>query len=261
MKKKRKTLEAGNIVSIVEYTAPIVRNDTPRQRAEKKRASTAAQKAINNRTAQGKLEMKLAANFSKKDFFITLTFAPGREPKTFEAAKDIRKKFIRQLRDSRRKSGHTLTWICSIEHLHTDKAGNQAEGRYHMHAVINAAAADDREIIKSLWPFGNVHITKLFENEYHLNEWIDIASYLTKERPIDGPDKTPVGKQVYSCSRNLKIPKPVIEWVDENDTIEPPTDADIKINESFDRVIDGRHVVFRYLKYTIPEEPKPSQRE
>ena len=253
MKKRRKTIVARRLVKIVEYTAPITRNDTPKQRAEKSRVSTAAQKVMNARTAQEKLETKLAANFSEEDYFITFTFSPGREPKTFTAAKEIRKKLIRQLRDKRKKSGSSLTWICSIEHLHIDKSGNETEGRYHFHAVINAAAAEDRETIKSLWPFGNVHITKLFENEYKLNQWIDIAAYLTKERPIEGPDKTPVGKQVYSCSRNLQIPQPFIEWIDEDEAAKPPAGAEIIVNESKDSVIDGRHIVFRYLKYILPD--------
>ena len=253
MKKIRKTIKAGNIVKIVEYTAPITKNDTPQQRAAKHRATAAAQKVINVKTAQEKLEMKLAANFTERDYFITLTFAPGREPKTFEAAKEIKKKFIRQLRDARKKTGNILKWICNIEHLHTDEDGTKTEGRYHMHAVINAAAADDIETIKSLWPFGNVHITRLFENEYSLNEYIDIATYITKERPIDGPDKTPVGKQVYTCSRNLFIPIPVREWIDEKETAEAPTGAYILNNESFDKVIEGRHIVYRYLKYKLPK--------
>ncbi len=253
MKKRRKTIVARRLVKIVEYTAPITRNDTPKQRAEKSRVSTAAQKVMNARTAQEKLETKLAANFSEEDYFITFTFSPGREPKTFTAAKEIRKKLIRQLRDKRKKSGSSLTWICSIEHLHIDKSGNETEGRYHFHAVINAAAAEDRETIKSLWPFGNVHITRLFENEYSLNEYIDIAAYITKERPIDGPDKTPVGKQVYTCSRNLFIPIPVREWIDEKETAEAPTGAYILNNESFDKVIEGRHIVYRYLKYKLPK--------
>ena len=62
MAKRKKTITAGCIVKTILYTAPEPR-DGERVRAEKSRMTTAAQKAMNDKTARGKLEMLLAANF------------------------------------------------------------------------------------------------------------------------------------------------------------------------------------------------------
>ena len=56
MARKLKMIVAGNLVKVVLYTAPEPR-DTPRARAEKSRMTSAAQKAMNDKTARDKLEM------------------------------------------------------------------------------------------------------------------------------------------------------------------------------------------------------------
>ena len=79
MAKRKKTITAGRIVKTILYTAPEPR-DGERARAEKSRMTTAAQKAMNDKTARGRLEMLMAANFTKRDLFVTLTYRPGNLP-------------------------------------------------------------------------------------------------------------------------------------------------------------------------------------
>ena len=98
---------------------------------------------------------------------------------------------------------------------------------------------------------GNVKLSRLFD-PYHdcgedLNTWLSVAKYLTKERPEDGPDVTPNGAQLYSCSRNLKKPIVISEWVEDADRVEiPSTACGVEYSESH-----TEYSTFRYYKYMI----------
>ena len=213
MKLRRKTIIAGSLVKIVEYT-PAFPWDSPRARSAKQRTTRAAQKVLNHKTAQGRLETKLAANFTVNDFFVTFTFREDTAPTNRKEANRYKDKYLRRLRTAYRKRGVPLRWIFALERLH-------GKGRYHFHAVIGSTGSrQDAEEIISLWDYGEVHLEQLFnakhDNGDEFNSWLQVAVYMTKERPEDGKDTTPVGAQIYSCSRNL-IPPVVLPsvWVDE----------------------------------------------
>ena len=242
MKRRRKTIIAGNLVKIVEYTPPMPRDGLQIRNARRK-ATTEAQKALNHRTAQGKLESKLAANFSSDDYFITLSYRPGEEPATRREAAKHRAIFTRRLRTARSRRGQPLRWILALENKH-------GEGRYHYHAVINSTGADiDREEICSLWEYGEAHIEQLFNSQHNtgedFNTWMQLARYMTKERPEDGPDTTPNGAQLFSCSRNLKHPIIITEWIDAGTRVEiPPGAVAVERTEA-----STEFSTFNYYKY------------
>ena len=249
MKRRRKTIIAGTLVKIVEYTPPMPR-DAQQIRSARHRTTTAAQKALNHRTAQGKLESKLATNFSSRDYFITLTYRPGAEPANRREAADHRARFIRKLRSARSRRGQPLRWILALENKHGD-------GRYHFHAVINATSGGiDREEIISLWEYGEAHIEQLFNAAHNVGEdfntWLQLAKYMTKERPDDGPDTTPNGAQLFSCSRNLKKPIILTEWIDEHDQVKiPPGAVAVERTET-----STEFSTFNYYRYmTSPLKP------
>ena len=242
MKKRRRTVTAGDLVKVVDYTPPAP-HDTKRQRAAKHETTTAAQKIINTKLAQGRLEMKLAANFSSKDYFVTFTYE-GENPDR-KTVKKNKNAFIRQLRTIRRARNQVFKWVFSIEHKHGD-------GRYHLHSVINAANRKlDFDEIRSLWPHGHVEITRLFDSKHAFCSWLDIARYMTKERPEDGKDETPVGAQVYTCSRNLEKPTIETEWIDENEPFDIPAGADVLEERNELNYVDGIPVKFAYVKYLV----------
>lgn len=243
MKLRRKTIIAGNLVKVVEYT-PIFPRDSSRTRSIKQRASRDAQKALNFRTAQGKLESKLAANFSDRDYFVTYTFRKNAAPKNRKQANTIKKKYLRRLRAAYNRRGYPLKWVFALENKH-------GEGQYHFHAVINGTdSSSDVEEIASLWDYGDVHIEKLFNATHdageEFNTWLQVSVYMTKERPEYGKDKTPVGAQIYSCSRNLIAPVvlPTV-WVDEAGPLTIPPGAIVIETESR----SNEYGNYSYLKY------------
>lgn len=237
MAKRKRTIRAGNLVKTVIYTVPHPR-DPDHVRAAKSRATTAAQRALNYRTAQGKLEMLLAANFGPQDLFCTLTYDDAHLPTTHASAKARIQSFIRTLRSARRKHGSELKYVYVTEGRHGDK-------RYHHHIVINASGLNDLEAICSLWTYGEiVEIERIGTHEY-----IDIARYITKE----SAEGKPVGAQMWTPSRNLE--KPTVEscYVQDNETITPPPGAFILEKEERVNEFGG----FLYLKYRLPVVNKP----
>lgn len=237
MKKRRKTIYAGTLVKVVEYTPPMPR-DNPTQRQAKHKTTTAAQRALNYRTAQGRLEDKLACNFGRNDYFITLTYRDGAEPRNRKEANRNKTQYLRRLHAQRKKRGDALKWVCAIENKH-------GKGRWHLHMIINSSGPRDLEEIISLWPFGHVAVSRLYDADHHATTWLDIARYLTKERPEDGHDDTPVGAQIYSCSRNLAKPHVVTEWVADSSKISIPAAAIV-----YDRTeTENEYSRYMYVKY------------
>ena len=253
MKRRRKTFIAGNLVKIIEYT-PIFPQDSLQVKREKRKVSSLAQQAQNLKKAQEKLELKLAANFSNRDYFVTFTYRPGAEPAKRKQVQKHKAQYIRKLREIRSRRGQPLKWIFSIENKHGD-------GRYHLHAIINSTGSfkADKEELASLWSYGHVHVERLFDpphdNGEQFNSWLQLAVYLTKERPEDGPDETPNGSQVYSCSRNLKPPIELpSEWTDEAGPIKLPDGAVVIASES--KATENQYGEYHYLKYlTEPIQP------
>lgn len=256
MKRRRKTIIAGNLVKIVEYT-PTFPRDSAKTRSIKQRASRDAQKALNYRTAQGRLESKLAANFSSSDYFVSFTFKADAVPANRKQANRIKKKYLRRLRTAYARRGAPLKWIFALENKH-------GEGQYHFHAVINSTGSpSDIEEIASLWDYGDVHIDRLFDAAHdsgeEFNTWLQVSVYMTKERPDYGKDMTPNGAQIYSCSRNLAAPVilPTV-WVDEAGPLKIPAGAMVIESESR----SNEYGSYSYLKYmTSPLKPAQGERK
>lgn len=237
MAKRKKTITAGRLVKTVVYTVPQPR-DGDHVRAAKSKMTTAAQKALNYKTAQGRLEMLLAANFTSKDLFCTLTYRDGSLPETHAEAKKRVRAFLKLLRQHRRQQGQPLKYIYVTEGKHGDK-------RYHHHLVINSAGPEDLEVICSLWQHGDiVEVDRIADHEY-----IELARYITKENAEDKPN----GAQMWTGSRNLD--KPTVEtcFVQDDETIQPPPGAYVLERKEE----QNEHGSFSYLKYRLPVERKP----
>ena len=237
MAKRKKVTTAGQLVKVAIYTAPQPR-DTDHVRAAKSKMTTAAQRALNFRTAQSRLEMLLAANFDRMDLFCTLTYRDDCLPEKLAEAKQRIRAFIKTLRRQRRRQGLDLRYVYVTEGRHGDK-------RYHHHIVINAAGPEDRELICSLWQYGEItEVERIADHEY-----VEIAKYITKENAEDRPN----GAQMWTRSRNLESPRVESCFVPDDETIAPPPGAYVlereeKLNE---------YGSFCYLKYKLPPEREP----
>lgn len=233
MAKCKKTIIAGRIRKTAIYTAPEPR-DGPRTRAAKSRATSAAQKHMNDKTARGRLELLLACNFSGRDLFLTLTYSPEHLPATrAEAVKRVRR-FLTALRKVRRKRGAHLRYIYTTE-------GKHGEGRLHHHIMLNATRRDIEEI-RSLWPYGDVvDIEPVGCREF--DQW---AAYMTKES-VEG---RPVGAQMWTCSKGLSRPIVVSEYVPNDTALGVPVGCHILEREEHMTEFGS----YQYVKYKVPAD-------
>ncbi len=232
MAKRKKTIVAGRIVKTVIYTAPEP-VDGQRARAEKSRMTTAARKAINNKTARGRLEMLLAANYSGRDLFVTLTYRDEDLPPTRAEAVERLRAFIKTFRDQRRRNGQTLKYLYTTEEKH-------GEARLHHHLVINATGADI-EVLRSLWTCGDiVDIEYIGARDYE-----GLALYMTKESAAGRP----VGAQMWTASRNMVKPMEKSVYVSNDTTLSPPIGCHVLEKE--ERVTEFGS--YCYIKYKVPQ--------
>lgn len=244
-KKYRTTISVPNCVEIIEYT-PVNSHDTPRQRAAKSKTTSEARKRKNAALSRRNLKFRLAANFHPgRDYFCTLTFAPGAEPRNRAAVEAAARRFIRRLRDIRRRRGEALIWLYTAEHRH-------GAGRWHIHIVLNAATLYrcDLEEIESLWGLGAVQMSRLFTGKHRKTTWGDLARYMSKERPENDPERAKVGTHTYHCSRNLR--QPIVDggWVHSSDRAEAPANAVNVEREEY----QSEYTAFLFLSYEMPHD-------
>lgn len=240
MAKKLKTITAGRLVKAILYTPPEPR-DGDRARAEKSRMTTAAQQAANDKTARGKLEMELAANFTPGDLFVLLTYRDADLPRRRAGAVSCFRRFIKLLRRHRAARGQELRYIYVTE-------GRHGSGRLHHHFVVNSVGLDDLEVIRSLWAYGDIVEAEGIDGE----DYEPLALYMTKE----SAEGRPVGARMWSGSKNLRKPTVTADYVPNNTTLELPPGGKL-ISERSER---GPFGEYRYMKYLLPTEQEEHAR-
>lgn len=236
MAKRMKTIKAGRLVKRILYTAPEPR-DGERARAEKSRMTAAAQKAMNDKTARGKLEMLIAENFTGQDLFVTLTYRDANLPAKRAGAVKLVRQFLKNLRKHRALRGQVLRYIYTTEEKH-------GEARLHHHLVLNAVGRDI-EVIRSLWPYGDiVDVEQIDENDFAA-----LAMYITKES-VEG---RPVGAQMWTRSRNLRKPAVDACFVPDDTTLAAPPGC--YVLEKEEKVTE--YGSYCYIKYRLPPPISP----
>ena len=114
MSKILRKIRAGRVVFAVVYT-PCTAGDSPKARAQKRKASTAAREKLNARTSFQKLEQTLAANFDDGDLFVTLTYDDKHLPDSRDKAVRKIRSFLSKLRKAWAERGEELHYIYVTE--------------------------------------------------------------------------------------------------------------------------------------------------
>ena len=239
MSKVIKQVRAGRLVCAVVYTTPTA-GDSPRARAQKQKASTAARERLNARTSFQKLERTLAANFDDGDLYVTLTYDDKHLPDTRDKAVRKIRCFLSKLRAARKIRGEPLHYIYVTEGCYPGPGS-----RLHHHLVLNSTGADLEEI-RTLWIYGgNVEVRRL---EFHQGyTYEDLASYLTKEPREWGHPQ--VGERTWTPSLGLSRPEPETETVQDYMTLTAPPEAVVLQNEG---PIRNGYGEYAWIKYLLP---------
>ena len=85
---------------------------------------------MNNKAARMRLEMLMAANYSGRNLFVTLTYRDEDLPPSRVEAVERLRNFIKAFRAHRKKNGQSLKYLYTTEEKH-------GEARLHHHLVIN----------------------------------------------------------------------------------------------------------------------------
>lgn len=187
--------------------------DKPIARAAKSKTTSLAQQRVNQTNSKVKLAMLIGGNFGPGDLFVTFTFAPEHLPATYAEFQKKVRKFHDLLRAVRRKQGKDARYIYAAHH------GEKI--RWHLHALVSTAGPDDWETIKSLWPWGDVHIKHIQDTTYSTPD--AMAAYL-----IGGWADRPNSARSWCASTNLaKIVVTTYREHDPNARLELPADCEM----------------------------------
>lgn len=239
MAKTLKQVRCGRLVQAVVYTTP-TNGDSPKARAQKQKASTAARERLNARTSFQKLERCLADNFDNGDLFLTGSFDDKYLPEDRTGAMKRTRSFLGKLRAARKVRGQPLHYIYVVE-------GCYPGGRLHIHIVTNSTG-DDFEEIGRLWSYGNIELQRLtFDRE---QTYEDLASYLTKEPREWGHPH--VGERTWVPSLGLVKSVPETAAVPDLLTLTAPPEALVVSKEG---PITNGFGEWCWIKYLLPYNP------
>lgn len=247
-KNRLKTVTAGRLVYAVCYSQATISDDKPARQAKAK-ISSAARQRLNFRAAWQKLELILAANFGRRDWFVTFTYDDDHLPADRAAAGKEMGKYLRALRKQRKAKGRDLLYIYNVEEM-PDAPGET--GRLHHHAVINRAG-EPAEALRALWGRGTVYVEPLLDGPSDSYE--ARARYLVKERH-PGAKGRRTGLRAWVPSRNLVKPEVTSELVPDTLTIAPPPGAYVLDQQTEQNSFGSYH----YIKYLLPAKKKSRRR-
>lgn len=194
----KKSILSGPMLEITKS----VKADRPGRRGEKRRRTPEEMQAANRREREKKLTRLIAANFSKGDYFLVLTF---REEPDEGKLSGMLAKFFRKLR----KKAETVKYILCIE------KGSRG-GRLHCHLLLNKEVAYSD--IAQAWEWGQVRSSAVYSE----TDFRGLAQYILKSERGDG-------EKAWRSSRNLHKPVEKVKKVSAKSFRKTPA-GEIKVN-------------------------------
>ena len=251
-----KTIYAGPLRVQALYSRGAA-SDTPKQRQAKHKASSEAQRRMNQIYSYQHLELMLAANFptAGSGLVVTLTFDDDHLPKDRREALRRFKYFRQKLVAARKAAGlPELVAFWSPEVL------TSAAGRWHFHIVLNSTGRD-AELIRRCWIYGSdVEIEKFRVDAEKNHE--TLARYMTKElRECQEYDAKP-GLHGWSCTRNAKRPERETVTVRDDFRLEPPAGCTVLLDERRSSEFASWHVLkIRMIGDGFDRPPRAKRRK
>ena len=231
-------------------------SDTPRQRAEKRKASSEAQRRMNRIYSYQQLELMLAANFPTPGsaHVVVLTFDDAHMPRSRREAQRRFKYFLKRLREAYRAAGlpdPVVFWAPEVL--------TSATGRWHFHIVITNTGRD-LDLIRRCWIYGSDIDAKKLRVDAEKNHET-LARYMTKElrECQDYADKP--GLHSWSCTRNAKRPETETVTVPDDFKLEAPEGSTVIINERRSTEWASWHVIkYRFGGAGFDRPPRAKRR-
>lgn len=197
----RTKIYSGDVLEIEEYFSLRERGKKA-HRGTNHMASSLRQMNMNDINSKKKLRRLINSNFKKGDLWIRLSYK--NEPE-FEAADKEMKKFLRRVREYRKKQGLSALKYIGITESE-DKDGDPV--RLHHHIIMQDM---DAYALKALWNLGWVDVRWLYPD----GDYTRLANYMTKTARRSH-------KKRWSQSRNLERPTVVYQTVKHSPSLLKP---------------------------------------
>lgn len=180
-------------------------NPERKRRAARGNPTPPAQAFYNAKCSWKECRLWLAANFVRRDYFVTCTYTDEFLPADKKSAESGPwKKYVGRLRRARKRRGGELKYIYVTEGFHGKSSGGPLEEdgdledrRLHHHFVVNNAGPEDLDELRSLWPGGGYVRIEPLDIRYYTA----LAKYMTKEARDFG--KARPGDRSWKRSMNL----------------------------------------------------------
>lgn len=169
------------------------------RRGKKVNPSPQSVKEANEKRATEELMLKLNANFTVADYWVTLTYEKENKTRNLDEMKEDIRKFLRDVKREYKKQGEELKFVYVL------RVGKR--GARHFHLVMNKI---DSKAISKHWKFGFCKIMMVYSRD-DSGTFDYIADYMMKESEITRTVFEKENLKRYSCSRNLE--KPIVEKV------------------------------------------------
>ena len=239
--KKRKRILAGCLG--IEVDMPVrQRGDSQKVRAAKAKATSAAQKRMNQLNSLMELELRLAANYptAGSGLVIVLTYDDEHLPKTRKQAQRRFKYFLSKLREARREAKLPEPRV-----IYAPEVLTSATGRWHHHIVLDNTG-DDIEMVRRCWIYGSdIECEKLRVDDEKNHE--TLARYMSKELREAQDYESKPGLHGWGCTRNCLKPEVDVVLVEDSDRLEAPHGAAVLLHEERRSEFAG----YEILKYRL----------
>jgi len=230
-------------------------SDTPRQRQAKHKASSEAQRRMNQIYSYQQLELMLAVNFptAGSGEIVTLTFDDEHMPKNRKEAQLRFRYFLKKLRAARAEAQLQEPVVFWDPEVLTS-----ASGRWHFHIVIDSTGRD-LDLIRSCWIYGSDIEAKKLRVDAEKNHET-LAKYMTKELRECQEYETRPGLHGWSCTRNAKRPEKETLTVPDDYELTPPEGCTVLIDEKKQTEWASYHVIKYRFEGPPPERPPRARR-
>lgn len=214
------------------------RYDSPAQRAAKQKASSEAQRRMNQIYSYQKLELMLSTNFPTADsgLVVVLTCDPEHQPKNRNQMSRWLQQWRRRMNEERRaRDLPELVAFWCIEVL------TSRSGLWHAHLVINSTG-NDADMIRRCWTHGSdIEISKLRIDKE--KNWETLAKYMTKEKRECQDENSGVGARSWSYTRNARKPEVETLVVGDDYQLQAPEGTTVLVDEKKRTEFASYHVM------------------
>lgn len=206
---REKRTHAGSYMEVDLFTRTVEQETSCKKaRGRRNNLTRPAQSNLNDKNSKRYAKLLIYSNFSKGDYYLTLTYSDEYLPKTPKEAKKHQDNTVRKWKRLYKKNGKELKYIWFTSYQFDDDSGYLK--RIHHHVLVNELGSRDE--VEACWSVGRgkkkeqlgrtkaelIQLSKI--NGIH-----DLAAYLTNQEKWE-KGRWKKGIKRWSCSQNLKRP-------------------------------------------------------